>query len=188
MSFLFRRTSRRSPLVRRRLSRWLAKNGRKAMKRCSKCGEDKDEGEFYLNAKTNKRRGTCRQCHARTGKEWRAKNRERVRELAAARREKENAARRAAYIKRAGFCRTCGVHLGGIKRFCSKCARVRWRFARLLTTTWRRPFTPEEAMFGRVKSSVAWYLRSLGLPDIPEVVEVMAARQMISKQIKEMTK
>lgn len=174
--------------MRRRLSRWLAKNGRKAMKRCSKCGDEKDEGEFYLNVKTNKRRGTCRQCHARAGREWRAKNIERVRERAAARREKENAARRAAYVKRAGFCRTCGVQLDGIKRFCSECARARWRYTRLLTTTWRRSFTPEEAMFGRAKSSLAWYLRSLGRPVIPEVVEVMAARQMVNRQIKEMTK
>lgn len=174
--------------MRRRLSGWLAKNGRKAMKRCSKCCEEKDEGEFYLNVKTNKLRGTCRQCHARAGREWYAKNLEHVRERAAARREKENAARRAAYVKRAGFCRTCGVQLDGIKRFCSTCARARWRYTRLLTTTWRRSFTPEEAMFGRAKSSIAWYLRSLGRPVIPEVVEVMAARQMVNRQIKEMTK
>ncbi len=48
------------------------------VKRCTKCGEAKSEGEFYAAKGTRDGlRGDCKACHAARAKDWYAKNRQR---------------------------------------------------------------------------------------------------------------
>lgn len=48
------------------------------MKRCTKCGANKDEGEFYLKS-PGRLASCCKFCHNKKVKEWQGKNRDKVR-------------------------------------------------------------------------------------------------------------
>lgn len=48
------------------------------MKRCTKCGADKDESEFYFKS-SDRLSSYCKCCHNKTVKKWQEKNRDKVR-------------------------------------------------------------------------------------------------------------
>lgn len=51
------------------------------MKKCTKCGLEKPETEFWFNRKKNYRIARCNPCRVEDSGKWKQENRERVREL-----------------------------------------------------------------------------------------------------------
>ena len=130
------------------------------MKRCTKCGIEKEEGEFYM-ARDGYFRGKCRECVNAAQKEWRQTNPERSREIQAASYKKHNERRKAYEKKR----RMLPEVKEGVKR-----SLERRRFSQALSASRkdakRKRYCPCTASELEIKTAFTGFCHVCRIPEI----------------------